>query len=62
MSDLRCTRPSNTADLQWKRVTSLQPSGAEAATLPRGHSGPTEGGKGVTNEMFFSLEFIILIL
>ncbi|GBM76805.1 hypothetical protein AVEN_122183-1 [Araneus ventricosus] len=29
-SDLRCTRPTYTADLQWTRVSNLEPSGPEA--------------------------------
>ncbi|GBM65030.1 hypothetical protein AVEN_68951-1 [Araneus ventricosus] len=29
-----------TADLQWNRVSSLEPSGPKAETLPLGHRGP----------------------
>ncbi|GBM04477.1 hypothetical protein AVEN_197891-1 [Araneus ventricosus] len=30
-----------TADLQWNRVSNLEPSGLKAGTLPLGHRGPT---------------------
>ncbi|GBM58174.1 hypothetical protein AVEN_163941-1, partial [Araneus ventricosus] len=29
-----------TADLQWNRVSNLEPSGPKAETLPLGHRGP----------------------
>ncbi|GBN58597.1 hypothetical protein AVEN_259673-1 [Araneus ventricosus] len=39
LCDLACTMPLCTADLQWNRVSNLQPSGSEAETLPVGHRG-----------------------
>ncbi|GBM37989.1 hypothetical protein AVEN_171171-1 [Araneus ventricosus] len=38
--DLACSGPAYTADLQWNRVSSLEPSDPKAATLPLGHRGP----------------------
>ncbi|GBM20633.1 hypothetical protein AVEN_230228-1 [Araneus ventricosus] len=41
--DLTCNRPSpNTMDLQWNRVSSLEPSGNKAETFPLGHHQGTE--------------------
>ncbi|GBN95882.1 hypothetical protein AVEN_13357-1 [Araneus ventricosus] len=37
---LACTRPINAADLQWNRVSSLEPSGLQAETLAQGHPCP----------------------
>ncbi|GBM75666.1 hypothetical protein AVEN_45554-1 [Araneus ventricosus] len=37
--DLACNRPPYTADLQWNRVSNLEPSGPKAETLPLGHRG-----------------------
>ncbi|GBM34840.1 hypothetical protein AVEN_208042-1 [Araneus ventricosus] len=36
--DLACNRPPTT-DLQWNRVSNLEPSGPEVETLPLGHRG-----------------------
>ncbi|GBL77476.1 hypothetical protein AVEN_41861-1 [Araneus ventricosus] len=38
--DSMLNRATYTADLQWNRVSSLEPSSFEAETLPLGHSGP----------------------
>ncbi|GBM49741.1 hypothetical protein AVEN_36359-1 [Araneus ventricosus] len=38
--DLACNRPHTRADLQWNRVSNLEPSGPKAETLPLGHRGP----------------------
>ncbi|GBL92162.1 hypothetical protein AVEN_91508-1 [Araneus ventricosus] len=35
--DLACNRYTYTADLQWNRVSNLEPLGTEAETLPLGH-------------------------
>ncbi|GBM02856.1 hypothetical protein AVEN_52033-1 [Araneus ventricosus] len=36
MYDLTCKRPTYTEDLQWNRVSNLQPSGFKTETLPLG--------------------------
>ncbi|GBO02250.1 hypothetical protein AVEN_89404-1 [Araneus ventricosus] len=38
--DLTCNKPKHMADLQWNRVSNMEPSGPEAETLPLGHRGP----------------------
>ncbi|GBL53795.1 hypothetical protein AVEN_107399-1, partial [Araneus ventricosus] len=40
--DLACNRPPTTADLQWNRVSKLEPFGPTAETLPLGHRGPSK--------------------
>ncbi|GBN00848.1 hypothetical protein AVEN_89216-1 [Araneus ventricosus] len=37
--DLMFNKPTYTADLQWNRVSNLEPSGPKAETLPLGHRG-----------------------
>ncbi|GBO28147.1 hypothetical protein AVEN_61808-1, partial [Araneus ventricosus] len=37
--DLKCIMPKYTADLQWNRVSNMEPSGPEAEILPLGHRG-----------------------
>ncbi|GBM30211.1 hypothetical protein AVEN_165812-1 [Araneus ventricosus] len=44
MYDLTCIEATCTVDLQWNWVSSLEPSGPEAETLPRGHRGPYHMG------------------
>ncbi|GBM04986.1 hypothetical protein AVEN_60193-1 [Araneus ventricosus] len=40
--DLASNKPTYTVDLRWNRVSSLEPSGFKAQTLPQGHRGPTK--------------------
>ncbi|GBM80881.1 hypothetical protein AVEN_52355-1 [Araneus ventricosus] len=39
-TDLACTMSTGTAELQWNRVSNLEPSGYESRSLSLGHHGP----------------------
>ncbi|GBL60191.1 hypothetical protein AVEN_177887-1 [Araneus ventricosus] len=39
--DLTCNRTAYTADIQWNRVSNLEPSSSGAETLPLSHRGPS---------------------
>ncbi|GBO24458.1 hypothetical protein AVEN_17281-1 [Araneus ventricosus] len=48
-----------TADLQWNRVSSLEPSGSKAETFPQGYRGPDLIAE--RNMLIFSKNFIVTV-
>ncbi|GBM62834.1 hypothetical protein AVEN_209475-1 [Araneus ventricosus] len=62
-SDLARARRTYTADLQWNRVSSLEPSGAEAAGFPLGDRGPSSDWNFIsTGDASLDLNFSKLFL